>query len=144
MNYDKHKGYEFLQEDGEVVEIKPTYKLQMKSLESFAECLGYELNNNYSFEYAYTFKTDKPTISFKTMVNYHNFNFGSSVVKFEHPMTMEKKSEKLGFSEYSMERAIKAKLVKQVHLQRKKSKKIRGEGFTSPDIQVQSHIIRFA
>lgn len=144
MNYDKHKGYEFSQEDGEVVEIKSTYKLQMKSLESFAECLGYELNNNMSFEYAYTFKTDKPIIGFKTMVDYHNLNFGSSIIKFEHPMTMEKKSEKLNLDFIDMEQAIKSKLVKQVHLQRKKSKKIRGKEFTSPEIQVQSHIIRFA
>ena len=145
MNYEHNKGYTFL-EGGEEIEVKPTYKLQMTSLIAFGDALGYDLNLNCSFEYigfSQGFEqTERDVVSFGTMVKWHNTNFHISDGRFCHPQTMKEKSYLLGLPLLSMEKAVESKLVKQVHLQLKKSKKHRlREKPTNPEIQVISHMI---
>ena len=145
MNYEPNKGYTFL-DVNEEVKVKPTYKLQMKSLESFAEALGYELDVNCTFilwvnHLGYE-NTDKNVVSFGTMVKWHNTNFHIGNGRFSHPKTMKEKSYLLGLPLLGMEKAVESKLVKQVHLQLKKGKKHRlREKPTNPEIQVISHMI---
>lgn len=148
MNYEPNKSYTFL-EGAEKVEVKPTYKLQIKSLESFAEALGYELDVNCTFilwgnHLGYE-NTDKNVVSLGTMVKWHNTNFHISGGRFCHHRTMKEKSYLLGLPLLSMEKAVESKLVRQVHLQLKKGKKHRlPEKPTNPEIQVISHMIKFA
>ena len=148
MIYDKFKGYTFTQEWDQgnyEVEVKPTFKLQMKSLELFADELGYELNGDCSFECMHLGKTDKQVVSFNTMRDYHNFNFCNPlIINHRNANMLRENSERLGFSSLAMLKAIDSKLVQQVHLQLKKGKKNRGASQSEPvEIQVQSHMIKF-
>ena len=77
------------------------------------------------------------------MVRYHNTRFVPASYK-DFDVELKKASEKLGFCLLRMQHAVEAKLVKAVHLHRKKSKKIRGENYTLPEIVLTSHIIKFA
>lgn len=147
MKYEPNKGYTFL-EGNEEVEVKPTYKLQMKSLESFAEAIGYELDVNCTFilwGHCQGYEnTDKNVVSFGTMVKWHNTNFHIGQGIFCPSKTMKEKSYLLGLPLLSMEKAVESKLVRQVHLQLKKGKKHRlAEKSTKPEIQVISHMIEF-
>lgn len=150
MNYNAHEGYTFINDKtGDIEEVKATYKLQMASLERFAKELGYMLVDNLVFISVGHIKgyenTDKNGISFNKRVKYHNYNFWEGGVRvFTKPPTLFDHSKTLGFNLLRMESALDAKLVKLAHLQRKKGKKIRGEVYTSPEIQVQSHMIKFA
>ena len=124
--------------------IKPTYKIQIESLLKFAEGIGYEMHpDTYQFE-CYARDTDKPIVDFNTMVRWHNTSFIGTAFFNNFKEELRKASKKLGFSLIMMQEAIDSKLVKFVHLQRKKSKKIRGEKYTTPDIIITSHIIKFA
>ena len=112
MKYEHNKGYTFL-EGNEEVKVKPTYKLQMKSLESFAESIGYELDVNCTFislgNYLGYENTDKNVVSFKTMVHWHNTNFHIGKGVFCKTKTMKEKSYLLGLPLLSMEKAVESK-----------------------------------
>ena len=147
--YEHNKGYTYtgvdiLTKKPSTVDIKPTFKIQMESLIKFAEWVGYEMHpDTYQFE-CYSDDTDKPIVDFNTMVRWHNTRFLEVCFFNNFDEQLRKSSIILGFNEVSMNLAIDSKLVKAVHLQRKKSKKIRGERYTLPEIIVTSHIIKFA
>lgn len=105
-------------------EIKDTESLQVKSLIAFAEQLDYWINFSCTFV-SKKWSTDKPIISFKTMVMLHNQeNYDNHGQEYE----------RFGFSLYDWNKAKAAKIVQHVNLTANKKKKT---------IYCHKHLVKF-
>lgn len=102
--------------DGTGVELKHTYKLQIQSLNNFAEYLGFTLdswNGNYASE-----SPNCKIVSLHTMQSWHNGSWGSLLDNVEVGKPIRYKVAKfLGIPMHGYDKAEKSKLVRKTKLQ---------------------------
>lgn len=113
--------------------LADTTKLQLASLDLFAQELGYvrdPVMNNYYCEHGNY--RDKPVMSLMTIQAWHNNNFGKPFRIFE-ANSLQSNAERLKLNIDDMKSAIDAKLVVETRFQRKKN----GELIT------QDHQVKF-